>query len=282
MSTTTTFPDTAAAHDARPVTHHGRTAPKVLPPARGIPLSRIVAVELRKSIDTRAGFWLLASIGAAALLTTGAVIAWAPRAELTYSQFVLAIGMPMTVILPIIAALSVTSEWTQRTGLATFTLVPHRGRVLLGKAAGSLLVALVSTVVAFAVAAVGNVVAGQLAGITPVWDGDATSMAAFAGGLELLLLTGFMLGTLIRASAGAVVAYMVYAFVLPGVLTLLAMYQAWFHDLRPWVDAKLTQSALMQGGLTGDQWTHLVVTSVVWLVVPLVVGVVRVLRAEVK
>jgi ABC-2 type transport system permease protein len=229
MSTTTTFPDTAAAPDARPVTHYERTAPMVLPPARRIPLSRIVAVELRKSFDTRAGFWLLASIGAAALLTTGAVIAWAPRAELTYSQFVLAIGMPMTVILPIIAALSVTSEWTQRTGLATFTLVPHRGRVLLGKAAGSLLVALVSTVVAF-----------------------------------------------------AVVAYMVYAFVLPGVLTLLALYQAWFDDLRPWVDAKLTQSALMQGGLTGDQWQHLVVTSVVWLVVPLVVGVVRVLRAEVK
>ena len=79
----------------------------------------------------------------------------------------------MTVILPIIAALSVTSEWTQRTGLATFTLVPHRGRVLLAKALGSVLVAFASTVVAFAVAALGNVVAAQLAGITPVWDGDA-------------------------------------------------------------------------------------------------------------
>ena len=32
-------------------------------------------VELRKSFDTRAGFWLLASIGIASLLTTGAVIA---------------------------------------------------------------------------------------------------------------------------------------------------------------------------------------------------------------
>ena len=51
------------------------------------------------------------------------------------------------------------------------------------------------------------------------------------------------------------------------------MYQEWFRDLRPWVDAKLTQDALMQGGLSGDQWAHLAVTSVVWLVVPLVVGV---------
>ena len=74
-------------------------------------------------------------------LTTGAIIAWAPREQFTYSQFMLAIGMPMTVILPIIAALSVTAEWSQRTGLATFTLVPHRGRVLLAKAVASVLVA---------------------------------------------------------------------------------------------------------------------------------------------
>ena len=39
-----------------------------------IPLMRVVAVELRKSFDTRSGFWLLAGIGLAALLTTGAVI----------------------------------------------------------------------------------------------------------------------------------------------------------------------------------------------------------------
>jgi len=47
-------------------------------PAR-IPLTRIVTVELRKSFDTRAGMWLLASIGVVSLLTTGAVIAFEPR-----------------------------------------------------------------------------------------------------------------------------------------------------------------------------------------------------------
>ena len=96
-----------------------------------------------------------------------------------------------SVILPIIAALSVTSEWTQRTGLATFTLVPHRVRVLLGKAAGSVLVALVATLVAFVVAALGTVVASRLAGIEPVWDVDAASLVAFGSAIELLLLTDF-------------------------------------------------------------------------------------------
>ncbi len=264
---------TSAAEPAHVVTR---------PVTGAIPLTRIVKVELRKSFDTRAGFWLLCSIGLGALVTTGAVIAWAPRTELTYSQLVLAIGMPMTVILPVIAALSVTSEWTQRTGLATFTLVPQRGRVMLAKAIGSVLVALASTVVAFSVAALGNVAAAQLTGIAPVWDGDAGALAAFASAITLLLLTGFTLGALIRSSAGAIVAYMVYAFVLPGVLTLLAMYQEWFRDLRPWVDAKLTQNALLQGGLAGDQWTHLAVTSLAWFVIPLTIGVRAVLRAEVK
>src|SRR4051812_35070530 len=95
-----------------------------------LPLTRLVSVELRKNFDTRAGRWLLASLGGAAVLPRGAITAGAPAAQLTYSQFTLAIGVPMTVILPIIAVLSVTSEWSQRSGLATFTLVPHRGRVL--------------------------------------------------------------------------------------------------------------------------------------------------------
>ena len=46
-------------------------------PAR-IPMSRIVAVELRKSFDTRSGFWLMASIGILAVIATGASILFAP------------------------------------------------------------------------------------------------------------------------------------------------------------------------------------------------------------
>jgi hypothetical protein len=72
-------------------------------------LIRIVGVELRKSFDTRSGLWLMAGIGLAALVTTGAVIAWAPTEEFTYSQFTLAIGMPMSIILAIITVLSVTA-----------------------------------------------------------------------------------------------------------------------------------------------------------------------------
>jgi hypothetical protein len=88
---------------------------------------------------------------------------------------------------------------------------------------------------------------------------------------------------LIRNSPGAIVAYMVYAFVIPGLLAFLAFNQAWFRDARPWVDPKYNQDLLLHGGgLTGEQWTHLAVTSLVWIVAPLIVAVVNVRRAEVK
>lgn len=277
----TTATSTTLDIEAPTARHFHPTAAASLAP-RPIPLTRIVAVELRKSFDTRSGMWLLASIGIAAFATTGAILAWGPREQFTYSQFLLAIGMPMTLLLPIMAALSVTAEWTQRTGLATFTLVPHRGRVLLAKAIASVLVAAAATVVTSVVAVVGNLIGAKVAGITPVWDCDAAALAAFAGAITLLMLTGFTLGALIRNSAGAVVCYMVYAFVAPGLLALLAMSQEWFRTLRPWVDAKFTQDALMHGGLSGDQWAHLALTTIMWLVVPLTVGVVTVLRSEVK
>jgi ABC-2 type transport system permease protein len=258
----------------------GRSRPASTP--KRIPLSRIVAVELRKSFDTRSGFWLLAGIGLAALLTTGAVIAWAPPSEFSYSQFTLAIGVPMTVILPIIAVLSVTAEWSQRTGLTTFTLVPHRGRVLFAKALAAGLVALAATAVAFAVGAVGNVLGATLGGIDPVWDQGIADVGYFALGNTLLLLVGFTLGALIRSSPGAIVAYMIYAFVAPGLLAFLAFNQAWFHDSRPWVDPKYNQDALLQGGLSGEGWTQLAATTFVWLVLPLVAAVLSLRRSEVK
>ena len=108
--------------------------------------------------DTRSGFWLMASIGILALLATAAVILFASDDQLTYSTFTSAINIPMTVILPIIAILSVTSEWSQRSGLTTFTLVPHRGRVIAAKAIACVGVAVVTIPLAFAIGALGNLV----------------------------------------------------------------------------------------------------------------------------
>ena len=153
---------------------------------------------------------------------------------------------------------------------------------MVAKAVSACLVAMAATVVAFAVGALGNLAGATMAGIAAVWDQDLADVGYFALGTISLMLVGFTLGALIRNSAGAVVAYMVYAFVAPGLLAFLAFNQDWFRDLRPWVDPKYNQDALLRGDLSGDQWSHIAVTAVVWLVLPLVVAVVTLRRSEVK
>ncbi|MBD8608721.1 ABC transporter permease [Aeromicrobium sp. CFBP 8757] len=247
-----------------------------------IPFGRLVSVELRKSVDTRAGFWLLASVGIVGLLATVAVLLWSPDSQLTYSTFSGAVGFPMTVLLPMIAILLVTGEWSQRSGLTTFTLVPHRARVIGAKAAVTIGIAVASTVLAFAIGAVGTVIGSAIAGVDQVWDMTPGDIASIGLAQTLGMLIGFMLAAVIRNSAGAIVAYFVYSFVLSGLTELLAQSQDWFGDLRPWVDVNYAQAALFDGNLTSAQWAHLAVTTAVWLVLPLAVGIRVLMRAEVK
>ena len=250
--------------------------------ATRVPLRRLVAVELRKSFDTRSGFWLLVGTGLAAVAATVLVIAFAPADQLSYSTFTLAIGKPMSILLPLIALLSVTAEWTQRSGLTTFTLVPHRGRVILAKGIAMLLVGIVAMVLAFPLGALGNLAGTAIHGVHPVWDQKVTDFAYYALANTLLMAAGFMLGVLIRASAGAIVTYFIYAFIAPTLLTFLALGQEWFRKAQPWVDPNYSQGALFKGGFSAEQWAQLGVTSAAWLVAPLVVGLVTLLRSEVK
>jgi ABC-2 type transport system permease protein len=97
------------------------------------------------------------------------------------------------------------------------------------------------------------------------------------------MLVGFMLGVLIRSSAGALVAYFVYQFLLPTLALILAAQQDWFRELQPWVDFDFATGALLlEGALSSQQWAQLAVTGLIWLVVPLAVGLRLVVRAEVK
>lgn len=166
--------------------------------------------------------------------------------------------------------------------LTTFTLVPHRGRVVLAKAIGLVTVTALAVPVAFAVGALGNLAGSAIHGADAVWDQSVSDVLYFFLANTLLLLVGFMLGVLIRASTGAIVTYFVYAFVAPTLLTFLALSQDWFRDLQPWVDPNYSQDALFKGGFGAEQWAQLGVTSAVWLVLPLAVGVVTLLRSEVK
>ena len=64
---------------------------------------------------------------------------------------------------------------------------------------------------------------------------------------------------------------------------LLAMSQQWFADLQPWVDFNYAQGALFDGDLTsGAVGQPGGLASLIWLVIPLAVGLFLIRRSEVK
>jgi ABC-2 type transport system permease protein len=270
MTATTISPDTTEAARAR------RTV-------RPIPTARLVRIELRKMFDTRSGFWMLVSIGVLSVVATGAVLVFAPDSEIAYGNFAAAIGFPMSVILPMIAILGVTSEWSQRSGLTTFTLVPSRGRVIGAKAFATFVVGVVSMAVAFAVGAAGNLLGSTIVGLDTVWDVSPAAAAQILLGNLVGMAIGFTLGVVLRSSAAAIVGYFVVSLVLPGILALLAQVRPWFADLQPWIDWNYTQVALFENDTdTAREWAMLASTTGIWIALPLVVGLLFLRRSEVK
>ena len=247
-----------------------------------IPFTRLLNVEQRKMFDTRSGFWLLAGVVVLSLVATAATIIFGHRADLRYGSFAKAVGIPTTVILPVLGALSVASEWGQRTALTTFTLVPSRARVILAKLLVIIGVGLASLVVVFAAAALGNLLNAAIAGITPVWNLPFSEILQIVLADEIGMLMAFMLGALFRSSAAAVVGYFVYELVLPGVSSALGSAQPWWHSNAGWFDLRTATIPLYDTGMTAHQWAQLTVATLIWLVIPLVIAVRMLLRSEVK
>lgn len=277
----TTQIDTATQVPATPAAA-AAAAPAPRRVVRPIPMTRLVGVELRKMFDTRAGFWLMASVGIVSVLATAAVILWAPDSAIDQETFSSAIGFPLSVILPIIGLLSVTSEYSQRTGLTTYTLVPWRGRVITAKVIVTLAIGVASMFVALAVGAVGNVLGSAITGLDPVWNVTVQEFGQIVLANVLGMLIGLTLGVLMRSSAAAIVGYFVYSLVLPAALGTLAAFQSWFADLQPWVDVNFAITRLFDQTMTAEYWQQLGVTTLVWLWIPLAIGLRAVLRAEVK
>jgi ABC-2 type transport system permease protein len=239
-------------------------------------LGRLVAVELRKLVDTRASRWLLIAIAGITAAIIVIFFLTAPESERTFRNFIGVTGTPQGFLLPVLGILLVTSEWSQRTALVTFTLMPVRGRVLLAKVLAALVAGLAAYALAVAIAAL----ATALGGAPGAWSGIGPDNFAKIGLLQLTgVFQGLAFGLLFLSSAAAIVTF----FVLPTAFTIIASLWKPLRDAAPWIDLNTAQTPLFDGGdLSSKQWWQVVVSALIWVVLPFVVGLVRVLRAEVK
>ena len=264
---------TRPASDAGAPALRGTTAP---------PLGRLVGVELRKVRDTRAGAWLLATIAFVVVAMIAAGTAWGVNTTASLGSFVSVQVMPMQLLLPMVAVLAVTGEWSQRGALTTFALVPRRGRVVAAKALAVLLVTLAATALSVAVAAVGVLVGGALHDVPVAWD-----LTADQAGRALLInmvsvAVGFGLGVLIRSSAPALVAYLGFVLVAPMLSAIAASYLAWWAAHGLWFDLATTLQAFSAPQVTGETWAQLGTSALLWVGVPLVLGLRGLLRTEIR
>lgn len=249
------------------------------------PFTRLVRTELRKTWDTRAGFWLLVATAVltAAVMVIQLAVVVVQDLVVSYNDFLTSTNFSIALLLPVIGILLLTSEWSQRTAMVTFSLEPHRGRVILAKVVVGLLLGVAAVVIALGLAAICNLLLNGMTDLGGEWDLSLEQTAYFVLLQEIGMLTGLAFAALLLNSPAAIVLYMVYSFVVPGIFEIAASLIGWFADLRPWIDFGLAQSPLFDGsGMGGKDWAYFAVSGFLWLVVPFAIGMWRVLRAEVK
>ena len=173
-----------------------------------VPFTRHVVVEMRKMFDTRAGKWLMITIVVITALVVGLLLVFAPDDAKNFEAFLGGTATPQGFLLPVLGVLLVTSEWGQRAALTTFTLEPHRERIIGAKVVAAVLFGIAAIVVAIAVAALATVIAG----VDDMWGaygfGDLGNFALLQ---TMGIVQGLAFGMLFLNSAAAIVTY----FVLP-------------------------------------------------------------------
>ncbi|MBM6405525.1 ABC transporter permease [Phycicoccus sp. CSK15P-2] len=249
-----------------------------LPQVAGVPFHRLLRVEVRKCVDTRAGRWLLVVIAAATVLVLAATLVWGELADLEYGAMFLTATLPLLVLLPVLGIMTATAEWAHRTGLATFAYEPRRGRVVLAKALAAVVLAACLVAVAAAASAVTLLVDTVVHDSSPDWSTDGAAVGGVLLTLAIYTVQGVGFGLLLRSTPLAIVA----TFVIPTVWTFAGSLVEWMRDVQPWLDLGLVTEPLTEGRMTGEDWTHLATSVAVWLLLPAAVGTWRVLRGEVK
>jgi ABC-2 type transport system permease protein len=241
-------------------------------------LARLTHVELRKATDTRAGRWLLIIIALIAVITA-AVTALAGKDNGHTLRHILGNTAGLTaLLLPVLGVLLVTSEWSQRTALTTFTLVARRERVIAAKITAGTVLGLAAAIVCAALATAGTTLATHPSANPGTWHaaGAAIGYSVLFQVLNVLLGVGF--GLLFLNTPLAVVVY----FALPTGWGILTSSVHALHSTGDWLDPSTAWNNLTNATMTGTTWAQVATAAAVRVLLPVAAGAVRVLRSAVS
>lgn len=244
-----------------------------------IPFGRLVSVELRKTADTRAGRWLLGAIVGVTALFMVIFFFAAEEGDRVFGNFIGIASTPQGFILPVLGILLVTSEWSQRTAMVTFVLAPSRSSVIAAKTVAALILGLGAYAAAIVIGALATLASGTDGGFA---DLQLSIFLVFLAIQLFTVLQGLAYGLIFLNTPAAIVVF----FVLPIASSIVFAVVSALQDIAPWIDLGTAQSPLFQFGgevsLSGEQYAQLATATVIWIVIPFLAGLVRVMRAEVK
>lgn len=257
-----------------------------LPAPAPTPFSRLLQVEFRKSWDTRSSFWLLFAVGAIVVVAEliAAIVTGVNDADIAFGDFAGVAGFVTQFVLPVIGIMLVSAEWGQRTAMVSFALEPRRSRVIWAKLCVSLIWAALTVVFALAMGVVFNLLYGAVAGHID-WSGGE-GVFGFTITQVFAMLLGFAFAALFLNTAGAIVAYYAFLFAIPTVLAIGSGLMDWFKSFAEWINFSQAENRLISDPgvlhMSGSEWGKLIVSGLIWLGLPLVFGLRRIMRAEVK
>ena len=238
-------------------------------------LVRLTALELRKMVDTRAGLWLQLSVLALTMGLLFARLFVGADVDHRLVNFLGLVVQPAAVLLPVVGILLISSEWSQRTSLITFTLVPHRGRVLAAKLVAAVVLSMAAILLSLAVSVVGTVLAAP--GVDDTWSLPPELLGQVALYLATSMITGVAYGGALLSSAPAIALY----FVLPTAWMFLGFIPA-LETAARWLDQSRTLLPMVEHVLSATEWARVGTSLTLWMVLPLLIGLWRMMRSEVR
>ncbi len=224
---------------------------------------QLLDVEARRTVNNRAGFWVLAATLGVVVLGTVAVMTLGAPGRATTSAFMLDVSFPLAVGLPVVAILLVSGE---RTASAP---------ALAAKAVVCASIAVAVPLLVFTLGALGAVASAASQGVDVVWDvsvGQHLRLAVFA---LLAMAIGFVVALVTRRMGTALGTYAVLVVAVPTLSDVAAGSLSWFATAAPWIDLPSAMLRLQDATMPGERWLHLATASLVWLVVPAAVGLLR-------
>jgi ABC-2 type transport system permease protein len=237
--------------------------------------SRLTGVELRKMTDTRAGLWLqLAVIGLGVVLVVVNALAGDAK-DHQFMDYFAGTSQVISTLLPVLGILLVTSEWSQRTAMITFSLVPQRARVVSAKLLAAIALSLVALVVSLLLAAIGTVFTDP--GLGHTWHLPPGALGQLALFITANMLIGVALGAVLLNSAPAIVLF----YLLPIGFGALGAIHVLDHPML-WLDQSRAMENIGDRFLSATEWARVGTSLTLWIVVPMVAGLLRIQRSEIR